>query len=81
VVLQSTEPVAAALVELVEIAELDVAAEFLVAGEAAVGREAEQVGLEAGRTWPFSLRRERLKVAKVFCWELEGMAQTARRNT
>ena len=47
VVFQAAKPVAAALVELVEVADLQVAAEFLIGREAPVGGQIEQVGLEA----------------------------------
>jgi uncharacterized protein YneR len=49
VVFQTAKPVAAALVELVEVADLQVAAELLIGGEAPVGGQIEEMGFEAGQ--------------------------------
>jgi hypothetical protein len=78
VVLQPAQPVAAAA-EVVEVAQRQLALELFVAGKAAVGRQGQQVRLDALQVAVLLQRRP--KVAKVLLSELVGMAHTARRNT
>jgi hypothetical protein len=50
VLLQPAKPVAAAFVELVEVVDLELAAVLLIGGEAPVGGQTKQVGLEVVQT-------------------------------